>query len=82
MVKYHILSNYGQYNRTRILIFTYMVNYISRNIVSNIWASTNVFTQDFFFINLLFPALSALSRISGNYGAVVTSQNGGDKAST
>ena len=44
MVKDHVLSNCGQYNRTIILIFTHMVHYITKNMMFNFWASMNGFT--------------------------------------
>ena len=80
MVKDHVLSNCGKCNRARIPIFTYMVHYISKNIVTKFYA---LVTNSFLFTRqVLFPALFAPSLISCFYACAVvcTSQNGRDKA--
>ena len=81
MVKDHVFSNCGQNKGARIIIFTHMMQYIFRNIVSYLLAKLRVFFT-VFRNNFLFPTLFAPSLICSIYGGVCTSQNGADKAQT
>ena len=78
MVKNHILSIHGKSKRARNLVFTCVLKNISMNIRDT--TGFQVTIKAYFVRYELFPAHPIYSLISGIYGVVVTSQNGGDKA--
>ena len=80
MVKDQKLSLCVQTRRGRTPIFTYVLSQILLNVLYNLWGSMGSLKCVFFWcVNISSLAHSLISCI---YGAVVTSQNGGDKAQT